>query len=645
MRFRMVMVAAGLLLGFTVLLCRSAQLQLLQDCWSSLATSQIERSLRLEPLRGEIYDRNGEELAVSIEMESMAADPRVIQDPQKVAKKLAAATGMAPSTLAAKLKEPRAFVWLEHYVSPRQADAIKALHIRGVRFVRENRRYYPNGELAGHLLGFVGRDHHGLEGLEFSSDLLLRGRSDTQPVARDARGQIIYTHGLPEKDIPRGYSLGLTLDKRIQYIAEKELQKTVHDFDAKGGTVVVMEPATGEILAMAVFPSFNPNTFTSYQPAAWRNRVVTDAFEPGSIFKIFLAAASLEEGLVQPDDRFYCENGKYRIQNHTIHDLQKFGWLSLAEIIRFSSNIGAVKVGEKLGASRFHRYIKAFGFGAPTGIGLPGESSGLVRPPEEWSTVDLAAASFGQSISVTSLQLAMALGAVANDGLLMQPLLIKEVMDTQKRRVRVNKPRVIRRVISKDTARCLKDILADVLAPGGTGTRAALAHYRAAGKTGTGQKSSPGKGYTTDLYTASFIGFVPVHDPKIVVVIVINEPGQGKYGGVVAAPAFRRIARKTLHCLNITPDRVVQRRAVIADPQTRLQRTLELQPAAYAPGESDSLLMPDLSGLSLRTALNRLRALPCPIKVKGSGRVIGQSPKPGEDLSRVASCSLVLAAD
>jgi cell division protein FtsI (penicillin-binding protein 3) len=413
---------------------------------------------------------------------------------------------------------------------------------------------------------------------------------------------------------------------------------------------VVTEPKSGEILAMAVFPSFNPNSFSSSGPAVWRNRAVTDAFEPGSTFKIFLMAAALEEALVQPDDLFYCENGKYKVMNHTIHDLKKFGWLSLAQILRFSSNIGAAKVSEKLGPSRFYHYIRGFGFGAPTELGLPGETAGLIRPPDEWTPVDLAASSFGQSLSVSATQLAMALGAVANDGLLMQPLLIKEVLDAQGRVVRRNNSRVVRRVISAATAERLKDLLADVLTPGGTGARAALTQYQAAGKTGTAQKSSrKSSGYEDDSYTASFVGFAPVANPKILVVVVINEPQKGYYGGVVAAPAFRRIAQQTLHALQVPPEKTQNKGKNVATLDSigpPSQSSATLQPVAYAQRQSNQpTVMPDLTGLSLRAALDRLQNFTGSLDIHGSGRVVGQNPEPGRNLSTISSCSLILAAD
>jgi cell division protein FtsI (penicillin-binding protein 3) len=585
-------------------------------------------------------------------MESLAANPRIILEPDVVAKRLAATIGIPAASLKGKLRKQRSFVYLKHYLSPREADAVRGLGLQGVHFVDENRRYYPNVELAGHVLGFVGREHRGLEGLELSQDLLLHGRSDIHPRAKDARGQTIYTHGLPTNAEPKGYSLKLAMDKRIQHIAERELQSTVETYQAKSGMAVVMNPTNGEILAMALQPGFNPNAFSSYSFSGWRNRIVTDAFEPGSTFKIFLAAAALEEGLVDPGDLFYCEQGKYHIAKHTIHDMRKFGWLSLAQILRFSSNIGAAKVGDKLGANRFYHYIRAFGFGTPTGIELPGETAGLVRPPEEWSTIDLAAASFGQSLSVSAIQLALALGAVANGGLLMQPLLVKEVLDSQNQIVRQNQPRAIRRVISKSTARVMKRLLAQVVSPKATGAQAALTHYRAAGKTGTAQKTDGHSGgYVDDRYIASFIGFVPVANPEVVVVVVINEPQEGLYGGVVAAPAFRRIAEQALLCLQVPPEQKGNWPGKLAESgpyEPLVQQPLKtLQPVLYGDEKSGSqqALMPDLTGLSLRAALDHLPACSEPADIHGSGRVVRQHPEPGSALGAASSCSLTLEPD
>jgi len=651
-RLRVIVVAVGLILGFSLLIARSVQVQFFQrDSWARIAKRQVLRNLRLEPRRGEIYDRNGQELAVSIEMDSLAADPRILDNPAATARKLSAVIQVPAASLKKRLQQPRSFVWLKHHLSPRQVDSIRALDLKGIHFVKEYRRYYPNVDLAGHVLGFVGRDHHGLEGVELSEEFLLRGHPGTHPGAKDARGQIIYTHGLPAESSPQRYSLKLTLDNRIQYIAERELKETVTGHEAESGMVVVLEPESGEILAMAVFPTFNPNSFSFYGPSVWRNRTVTDAFEPGSTFKIFLMAAALEEGLVQPNDLFYCEQGKYRVLNHTIHDLRKFGWLSVAHILRLSSNIGATKVGEKLGAERFYHYVRSFGFGAPTGIGLPGETSGLVRPPEKWTTVDLAAASFGQGVSVSALQLAMALGAVANDGLLMQPLIVREVLDAEGKVLRRNKPRAVRRVISAATAQQLKKLLADVLKPGGTGTEAALAQYQAAGKTGTAQKSNRQRGgYDKDRYTASFVGFVPAIDPRILVVVVIDEPKKGFYGGVVSAPAFRRIARQTLHALQVPPENVknnVGNTATLDSTEPPEQQTLiALQPVAHVRTDHECLtVMPDLTGLSLRAALDHLHDFTGSLHIHGSGRVVGQNPEPGRHLKTVDSCSLTLTAD
>jgi cell division protein FtsI (penicillin-binding protein 3) len=641
-------VATGLLLGFSLLFARGVQLQLLQrEHWAKLANEQIWRSVRFEPRRGEIHDRNGEKLAVSIEMESLAANPRLVSDPFSTAGKLAASIDVPAGDLAAKLQQPRAFVWLKHYLSPRQADAVRALELTGIHFVMETRRYYPNVELAGHVLGFVGRDHHGLEGLELSQDALLRGHPGTHTGATDARGRIIYPYGLPPDAPPQGYSLRLSLDKRVQYICERELQATVNTYGAKSGTVVVTRPETGEVLAMATFPSFNPNTFASSSPTIWRNRAVTDTFEPGSTFKMFLAAAALEHGLAHPQDLFYCEQGSYRIKNHTIHDPRKFRWLSLAQILRFSSNIGAAKIGQRLGAKRYYHALRAFGFGARTGTDLPGETPGLLRPPEKWSAVDVAAASFGQSLSVSTMQLAMAVSAVANGGRLMRPLLVTEVLNARGELIRRREPEVIRRVISAATAERLKLLLADVVTREGTGARAALAQYRAAGKTGTAQKSTrESAGYAAECYNASFVGFVPVENPQIAVVVVINEPQKAFYGGVVAAPTFRRIARQTLHCLRIMPEQVSELARHNATRPGDQGSLMGLQPASYERPETDGReLMPDLTGLSLRVALNRLGTFRGSLDIRGSGRVVWQSPEPGSNLATVRSCRLILAAD
>jgi cell division protein FtsI (penicillin-binding protein 3) len=647
LRLRLFLVAAGVLVGYLVLAARSLQLQVLdQEVLAAFASKQIDTALEFEPRRGDIYDRNGQELAVSIDMDSLAADPQAIEDPHRAARQLAPLIGMSKSAVLQKLRQPRSFVWLKRCLTPKQADAVRALGLSGIHFVSDRRRYYPDGEVVGQVLGFVGRDNHGLEGLEFSQENLLRGSADIQPGARDARGRIIYTDGLPQlAGGPQGHGLRLTLDKRIQYITAKELQDTVKSFEAASGVAIVMEPATGEVLALTCYPSFNPNNFGSYKPQAWRDRAVTDAFEPGSTFKVFLAAAALDEEVIQPGDLFYCEDGKYEVCNHTIHDVHKYGWLSFSDIIRVSSNIGAAKVGQKVGATRYYKYMRAFGFGEPTGIELPGETAGIVRPPEDWHPIDLVTGSFGQGVSVSAIQLAAALSAVANDGLLMRPFLVKEVVDARGQVIERREPQVVRRVISEATAKRLKRMLADVVTPEGTGAQAALDLYSVAGKTGTAQRSNHQvRGYSDDHFTSSFIGFVPVVDPRIVVVVVINDPKKGQYGGVVAAPAFRRIAQQTLYCLNVPPDKM-EKSATLEACRPTARQGPAVQPAAYEPveGAGDSGLMPNLTGLSLRAALDQLRDLPCSLEVRGSGRVVRQSPEPGRKLGGIKSCRLVLA--
>ena len=352
------------------------------------------------------------------------------------------------------------------------------------------------------------------------------------------------------EDFLTGNSVVLTIDKTIQYTAEKELAVAVRKSGAKGGTAIVMDPKSGEVLAMANYPQFNPNDLSSTSQAALKNRAIVDTYEPGSTFKVFLLAAALEEGVVKPGDKFNCENGSMELAGKVIHDTHKHGALTVREIMKFSSNIGSAKIAAKLGKERFYDYITSFGFGSPTGIELNGEGSGILRSMKTWSNLELATLSFGQGVSATPIQLTTAFSAIANGGYLMKPYLVKDILDRDGKVIKSNQPQIVKKVISGDTASKVTEMLRDVVAEGGTGTEAALNGYDVAGKTGTAQKVSGGRGYRENKHVASFIGFVPAESPELVVLVAIDEPEGIQYGGIVAAPAFRAISETSLRYLN-----------------------------------------------------------------------------------------------
>ncbi|HWP59637.1 MAG TPA: penicillin-binding transpeptidase domain-containing protein [Candidatus Acidoferrales bacterium] len=582
----------------------------------------------LLPKRGSIWDRSGEVLAVSVEAQSVYARPRRLEDPENTARALARALGLHPAKVEREIKSARPFVWIKRQVTPKEAERVQALGIDGIGLSYEPTRYYPQGPLAGHVVGFVGRDSQGLEGVELQYDRYIRGETSSSVIERDALGRRVLIQGVEDIQIPPGADIHLTLDTSIQHLTEKELEAAVTKNRAKGGIALVVEPSTGEILALANYPSFNPNNFTAVSSERWRNRAITDSYEPGSTFKTILAAAALEEGAVGKEDLFYCEFGSYAYAGRTIHDTHKYGWIPFYRIIQYSSNIGATKIAEKLKKERFFKYIDRFGFGHLTEIDLPGESGGMVRPPERWAAIDLATHSFGQGIAVTPIQMAMAYAAIANGGFLMRPFTVRRVVGPDGKVLLENQPRVVRRVISESTARSLTSILKGVVSEGGTGTQASLEGFEVAGKTGTSQKPDPNhRGYSPNKRIASFIGFVPADKPAIVALVVIDEPEGSVYGGVVAAPAFQNIARGALRRLGVVPDRPEAVRAFSVAPDGAAYQ--QPKPQASASTEDSARVVPDFVGLSLRAALVKARALNIPVEVRGHGYVVKQSPAVG----------------
>jgi cell division protein FtsI (penicillin-binding protein 3) len=551
-RFRIKTVLAFFCLFAIVVAGRAFHLQVLnREQLCRLAERQYKNKVPLVPKRGTIYSRGYEELAVTVEVDSIYAEPEDIGDPKVAARVLSPVLSLNQKELERRLSSQRSFVWLERKVSPSFIERVKSLNLQGVGFVKENRRFYPNSELASHVVGFSGVDGNGLSGIELSQDNLIKGKVGFVRAERDALGKRTLPKDFGFEDTLAGSSIVLTIDKTIQYAAERELAEAVRKSKAKGGTVIVMAPKTGEILAMANYPQFNPNDPSFYQQEIVKNRAITDTYEPGSTFKAFLAAAALEEGVVRPEDRFFCENGSMEVAGKVIHDTHKYGTLTVKEIVKYSSNIGATKIATKLGREGYYSYLNAFGFGSPTRIELKGEGEGILRPLKTWSKLDLANISFGQGVSATPIQLTTAFSALANGGYLMKPYLVREILDRDGKVIKRNQPQIIRKVVGGDTASKVTEMLRDVVAEGGTGTAAALNGYDVAGKTGTAQKvSEGGRGYAGGKHVASFIGFAPADSPELVVFVAIDEPVGVQYGGVVAAPAFKAIAETSLRYLN-----------------------------------------------------------------------------------------------
>jgi cell division protein FtsI (penicillin-binding protein 3) len=632
-RVRIRLIGGLFVFFFAAVSARAVYLQVVErDQLVRLAERQHQKIVQLTPARGAIYDRTNAALAVSIEMDSLYAEPRSIENVSETAGRLAPLLGMSRDQLEKKFAGNKNFVWLQRRIPPDLAQKIRALDLEGVGFVKETKRFYPNAEVASHVIGFTGLDPDGLEGIERRYNATMLGSNGYLVTERDALGRDVALKGMVVKGATKGNSVTLTLDKNIQYIAEKELAKAVVTSGAKGGIAVVMEPQTGKVLAMANYPNFNPNAYGSYGPQFLRNKAITDSFEPGSTFKVFLIAGALEERVVSPGDGFNCENGSYTIGGRTIHDTHKYGRLSVSEIIKYSSNIGAAKVGARLGHERLYSYLRGFGFGSRTGVDLPGEVAGSLRDRNQWYGVDLATISFGQGVTATALQLATAMSAVANGGVLMKPFLVERVSSETGETLQSFAPQEQRRVVSPETARAMTRMLESVTAEGGTGTNAAVDGYRVAGKTGTAQKADPiTHGYSVDKRTASFLGFVPVEHPRLTILVVVDEPKTSPYGGVVAAPAFSAIALQSLCYLKVPlekerkarPERIEVRQTPAADPTN-------VAAEGTVTDEGQKEVMPNFRGMSMRQVMKTMEKRSLNVRLIGSGRAVEQNPPPGQ---------------
>ena len=553
MRFRIIIIGSIFSVFFTIIGAKAVYLQIFCGPWlSQKAANQYEESFKSSEKRGTIYDTNLKEMAVSVDVTSIAAHPGQIKNAQAMAKSLAGILKIDSKELIKKLSSDKKFVWIKRRVTPKETEAVRNLKITGIDFIPEHNRFYPNKMLSAQTLGFTNIDDHGIEGIEFYYDAHLRGSTSKFTVLKDALGRGFDAEKRRVSKF-RGNNLILTIDSTIQYIAEKALEEAVTEFSAKSGMAIIMAPKTGAILAMAHFPFFNPNAFNGFDKKLWRNRILTDHFEPGSTMKIFSAAAAIESGNAFPNSIFFCENGAYKIGQEVVHDTRPYGWLSLQQIIKHSSNIGAVKVIEITGSESLYKTLRDFGFGSKTGIDCPGETSGSLSPFKQWAKIDAGTISFGQGISVSALQLASAASAIANEGLLMKPYIVQAITDQNGRLLKSFEPRTVRRVVSEKTARTLVRIMQTVITKGGTGVKAAIEGYSVCGKTGTAQKIDENGEYSDGKFISSFVGFAPAEKSEVAILVVIDEPQDQHYGSIVAAPVFRKIAHKILTYMNIPP--------------------------------------------------------------------------------------------
>lgn len=658
-------------LWILVLLVRLFELQVVRhDEFVRKARRQQERTVELAPRRGAIVDRDGRPLAVTATVESVFAIPSDIDDPGAVAKALAPLVGQPAAELRRKLSDrERDFVWVARRVPEETARAVRDGAIPGVRLLKESARRYPEGELAAAVVGYVGTDSQGLAGLEYSRDSEVRGRPARVTVLRDAaQRSYAIRRGTPAgggqrtTDEVEGASLKLTLHAGLQHLAEAELEKVCREYRARAASAIVMDPASGEILAMATWPSFDPNRWSEAGAEARRCRPIADAYEPGSTFKVITAAAAIEAGTLGADDLVNCGGGSLTIGRTTIREHGRAAWaaLPLIDVLAHSSNVGAAYIGLGLGKTGFYRAVKAFGFGSKSGVDLDGETAGLLRDPASWSALSLPTMSFGQEIGVNALQLTRAFSAIAAGGLLPTPYLVSAVSRPGAVPERRSPPAPVR-VLSDATSAAMRRLLVKVVVAG-TGKKAAVPGFTVAGKTGTAQKAVPGAGYSSDRYVSSFFGFLPAERPRAVIGVLVDEPHGKTYGGDVAAPVFAVLGAEAMRLLN-EPGRPADDRVLpsiltadlsrgagpaagelppgLLPASSRAPEPLE-DPAQAAAGER---LVPDVAGRATREAVQILAQRGFAAKLAGHGFVVAQEPVPGTPLPRGSAVKLTLSFD
>ena len=528
------------------------------------AEHQQQHLIEISPKRADILDRNAHELAMSTSVDSCFAVPSEIADPDMVATLLGRILGVSPDEIATRLASSHSFVWIARKLPPETSARIVALNLRGIYFQREDERFYPKRELAAPVLGYVDIDEHGIGGVEYQLDGRIRSKPGRMMILADAHSRWFDSS---DKTPEAGSSVVLTIDENIQYIAEKELAAAIADTHAKAGTVVVQDPSNGEILAMASWPTFNPNAVGGSAPEARMNRAVGALYEPGSVFKIVTLSAAIDQGITTPDEVVDCQMGAIYIAGHRIRDHHPFGLLTVSEILAHSSDVGAIKIGLRLGAPKLYDYIRAYGFGSPSGIDLPGENRGLLRRLDNWTPISIGAVSMGQEVGVTPVQMITAVSAIANGGLLYRPHVVLALRKGSEQ-ITASEPEP-RRVVRVTTAATLRAMLEGVVLRG-TGKLAQLDGYTTAGKTGTAQKIDPATGrYSATQLIASFVGFAPINNPAVTVLVQLDSPVGAHEGGAVAAPAFRHIAEQVLAYRNVPHDIPLSTRTMraSADPQ------------------------------------------------------------------------------
>jgi len=664
---RMLVVAGIALLWALAVIGRLGYLQLVRHGeYLARAQKQQQRTIEITPQRGVIYDRHMHALAMSVLVKSAFAVPAEIGDQAFAAHLLSGIVNVPDDVLLQRFQSSRSFAWVSRKLPPDKVEAVTAFNLKGIYFQDENQRFYPKREMAAHVLGFVDPDEHGLGGIESEYDSLIRGKSEKIVVMADARQR--WFDG-SEAQRERGANVTLTLDEKIQYIAQRELATAMASTRAQAGSVIVMNPNNGEILALVNAPDFNPNVATAAPPEARLNRSVSVAYEPGSTFKLITLSAALDQSAITPDDIFDCEHGSIYYNGRRIHDHKPFGLLNVGEILAKSSDVGAIKIALKVGPREFYDYIRGFGFGAPTGVDMPGESRGMLAKVDNWGATSIASISMGQEVAVTPIQLISAVSAIANGGTWYRPHVISEVRRGGKLMPGFGalSPLEPRRVIRPETAATLRRLMEGVILAGGTGPLARLDGWTAAGKTGSAQKIDPSTGrYSPTNLIASFTGFAPVNNPAIVVLVSLDSPVGLHEGGQVAAPVFKRIAEQVLPYLDVSRDVPLNPRLVQAaykkqeavdestledftpndfSPQPEEAPANEVTTSAPAPlkrptevmmtvDEGGDVTVPDFTGKTMREVTGMCLRLGLDPVLLGSNLATEQTPAEGTEVKR-----------
>ncbi len=555
---RLFVVFAFFFLGLFCLFVRLGFIQIFKSSsYILLAQNQSRAIIEMQPARGKILDAKGKELALDVRLDSLYAVSREVKKKEFAADVLSRILSMDRTEIFNRLSREKMFVWIARKIAPNKVEAIRKLKVEGLGFVKESQRVYPKGDTACHLVGFTDIDNNGLEGIELNYNSFLKGVPGWRMAQKDAKRRELVSKQMELVPPVDGYNIHLTIDEVIQSVAEKALAEGCKKHNALGGSVIVIDPKSGDILAMAMSPLYDLNNARKSNAEARRNRAITDVFEPGSVFKTITLSGILENKIFGLDEKFNCENGSWAVAGKVLHDHHGYGLLTFREVIEKSSNIGTVKGAMRLGADKLYKMIKNFGFGAKTGIGLAGEVSGITPAPKSWSRSSIINIPIGQGVAVTPIQLATAFSAIANNGLLMKPRLITHIDDADGKIIQSYDPEPVRQAISKETALEVRSVLEGVVSRG-TGKKAQVPGFRAAGKTGTAQKLMPDGNYSHDKFFASFVGFVPYDEPKVVIAVSIDEPHPVYYGGDVAAPIFSHVAAEILAYWQISQNNVPQ---------------------------------------------------------------------------------------